>query len=150
MQQAHEEFMRAALADAEKSGRTVGRPIGAVVVREAAVLGRSGDRREALIDPTAHAEVLAIRRAARTLGRADLSGCLLYTTLEPCPMCCGAILISKIAVVVVGAVHEPDEGRPVEHSAERLLAAAGWDTGTRLVTGVLAGECEAVRRRWTG
>ncbi len=142
--------MRAALADAEQSGRAVGRPIGAVVVRDAVVLGRSGDRREALIDPTAHAEVLAIRRAARTLGRADLSGCLLYTTVEPCPMCCGAILNSRIAVVVVGAVHGQDEGRPVEHSAERLLAAAGWDTGARLVTGVLAGKCEAVRRRWTG
>ena len=148
MTQGHQDLMRVALGEADKSGEAVGRPVGSVVAHEGVVVGRSGDRREVATDPTAHAEVLAIRDAARNLGRVDLAGCTLYTTLEPCPMCCGAVLVSGISTLVVGAVHSSDERRSDANTAERLLAASGWDTASRLVSGVLAAECEAVREKW--
>jgi tRNA(adenine34) deaminase len=144
----HQDLMRVALGEAEKSGEAVGRPVGSVVTRDGVVVGRSGDRREVAADPTAHAEVLAIRDAARNLGRVDLAGCTLYTTLEPCPMCSGAILVSGISALVVGAVHGSEEGRAGSYTAEGLLSDSGWDTAGRLVTGVLAEECAAVRQRW--
>ena len=112
MPQNHEHFMRLALDEANKAGEAVGRPVGAVIVYEDAVVGRSGYRRETLTDPTAHAEVLAIREAARNMTRVDLSGYTLYTTLEPCPMCCCAIIVGKVSAVVVGARHSPEERRP--------------------------------------
>lgn len=143
MTQTYEDFMRLALDEANKSGAAVGRPVGSIIVHEGAVVGRSGDRRETLIDPTAHAEVLAIREAARKTGRVDLSACTLYTTLAPCPMCCGAIIVSKISAVVVGAPHPPEEQRPAS-----VLVTSGWTKENELVTGILARECHAVREKW--
>ncbi len=78
-------------------------PVGALVVREGRVLGRGFNRREAACDPTAHAEVLALRQAAETDGIWRLDGATLYVTLEPCPMCAGAIVNSRIARLVFGA-----------------------------------------------
>ena len=140
--------MRLALGEADKSGETVGRPVGSVVTHEGVVVGRSGDRREVAMDPTAHAEVLAIRDAASNLGQVDLAACTLYTTMEPCLMCCGAILVSGISMLVVGAVHPSGEGGADAYTAEHLLGAFGWDTANRLVAGVLAAECAAMRQRW--
>ena len=139
----HEHFMHLALDEAKKSGEAVGRPVGAVMVCNEEVVGRSGNRLETLNDPTAHAEVLAIRDAARNLSRLDFSGCTLYTTLEPCPMCSGAIIVSKVSIVVVGALHTPQEKR-----SESVLSTSGWDTKNELVTGILAKECMAVREEW--
>ena len=143
MPQHHAHYMRQALDEANKSGEAVGRPVGAVIVLDGEVLGRSGQRRETLTDPTAHAEVLAIRDAARNLSRVDLSGCTLYTTLEPCPMCSGAIIVSKVSTVVVGALSTPQERR-----FEPVLSMLGWDTQNELITGILAKECMAVREKW--
>ncbi len=143
MPQNHEHFMRLALDEANKSGEAVGRPVGTVIVYEGAVVGRSGYRRESLTDPTAHAEVLAIREAARNMSRVDLSDCTLYATLEPCPMCSGAIVVSKISAVVVGARHSPEERRP-----DTVLSTSGWNKENELVTGILAKECMAVREKW--
>ena len=135
--------MRQALDEANLSGEAVGRPVGAVMVYDGEVVGRSGHRRETLTDPTAHAEVLAIRDAAGNLGRVDLSGCTLYTTLEPCPMCSGAIIVSKVSTVVVGAMHTPEERR-----SEPVLSMLGWDKENELITDILAKECMAVRENW--
>jgi len=143
MTQTHEDFMRLALDEANKAGEAVGRPVGSILVYEGAVVGRSGDRRETLVDPTAHAEVLAIREAARNTQRVDLTGSTLYTTLEPCPMCCGAIIVSKISVVVVGAPHTPEERRPAS-----VLVTSGWSKENELVTGILAQECQTLREKW--
>ena len=143
MTQIQEDLMRLALDEANKSGEAVGRPVGSIIVYEGAVVGRSGDRRETLVDPTAHAEVLAIREAARNTGGVDLSGCTLYTTLEPCPMCCGAIIVSKISALVVGAPHPPEERRPAS-----VLVTFGWTKENELVAGILAQECQAVREQW--
>lgn len=98
-----EHFMRLALREAAVAGDRGDVPVGCVVVREGEVVGAAHNEREARPDPTAHAEVLALRAAALTLGGWRLIGCTLYVTLEPCPMCAGAIQQARIARVVYGA-----------------------------------------------
>ena len=99
----HEDAMCAALDEARKGLNAGEVPVGAVVVCGGEIIARAHNEREALCDPTAHAEVLALRRAAKKLGRRRLSGCTLYVTLEPCPMCAGAIVMSEPDRVVFGA-----------------------------------------------
>src|SRR5690242_9099557 len=99
--------MRAALDEARAALATSDVPIGAVVVDPAgAVVGRGRNRREADADPTAHAEVVALREAAAARGEWRLAGCTLVVTLEPCTMCAGAIVLSRVARVVYGATDE--------------------------------------------
>ncbi len=89
--------------DAASTGRDQGEvPVGAVLVLGETLLAQAGNQRECNLDPTAHAEVVAIRQAAQKLGRWNLSDCTLYVTLEPCPMCMGAILLSRIPRLVCG------------------------------------------------
>ena len=99
----HEGFMRAALDEAELAREKGEVPVGAVIVCDGEIVASAHNEREAQLDPTAHAEVLAIRRAAKKLGRRRLSGCTLYVTLEPCPMCAGAIVMSELDRVYYGA-----------------------------------------------
>jgi tRNA(adenine34) deaminase len=98
-----EEAMALALDLAREAGEAGEVPVGAVVVREGIVIGSGRNRREELHDPTAHAEVLALREAAAHLGTWRLEGATLVVTLEPCPMCAGALLASRVARVVFGA-----------------------------------------------
>ena len=113
-------FMRDALEEARRAAEHGDVPIGAVVVRDGAVVARAGNRREVDADPTAHAEIIAIREAARALGRWRLSDCALYVTVEPCAMCAGAAVLARIALVVFGA---PDEKAGAVRSAVELLDA---------------------------
>lgn len=92
-----------ALDLAREAGRRGEVPVGAVVVRDGRVVGRGYNRRESRRDPTAHAEILALRQAARVLGGWRLSGCVLYVTLEPCVMCAGAMVLARIDRLVFGA-----------------------------------------------
>ena len=94
-------WMREALAEAAASEADV--PVGALVVRDGTTLARASNRTVRDQDPTAHAEVLALRAAAATLGSWRLDGCTLYVTLEPCAMCAGALVLSRVARVVFGA-----------------------------------------------
>lgn len=98
-----EHFMRLALHEALAAAEHDDVPVGAVVVREGEVVGTAHNERELRADPTAHAEVLALRAAAATLGGWRLLGTVLYCTLEPCPMCAGAIQQARVARVVFGA-----------------------------------------------
>jgi tRNA(adenine34) deaminase len=98
-----ERFLRMALREAALSGDKGEVPIGCVVVKDGRVLGRGHNQMETLRDPTAHAEILAIGAACQALDNWRLEGCTLYVTLEPCPMCAGAILNSRVARVVYGA-----------------------------------------------
>jgi tRNA(adenine34) deaminase len=103
-QQAQDErFLRAALVEAAKGGDKGEVPIGCVLVKDGRILGRGHNLMETLRDPTAHAEILAIGAACQALDNWRLDGCTLYVTLEPCPMCAGAILNSRVARVVYGA-----------------------------------------------
>lgn len=101
-----EHFMRMALHEAVAAGAHGDVPVGCVVVRDGEVVGAAHNERELRADPTAHAEVLALRAAALALGGWRLSRCVLYCTLEPCPMCAGAIQQARVARVVYGA---PDQ-----------------------------------------
>jgi tRNA(adenine34) deaminase len=101
-----EHFMRIALREASEASEHGDVPVGAVVVRDGEVVGAAHNEREARGDPTAHAEILALRAAAVTLGGWRLLGTVLYCTLEPCPMCAGAIQQARVARLVYGA---PDQ-----------------------------------------
>ena len=102
-------WMKEALGEAQKAAEMGEVPIGAVVVCGGVVLGRGHNRREIDGDPVGHAEILAIREAARTVGGWRLSGATMYVTLEPCPMCAGALVASRIDRLVFGAV-DPKAG----------------------------------------
>ena len=107
--------MASALAEARRGGEAGEVPVGAVVVRHGAVIAAAHNAPRALADPTAHAEMLAIRAAAKALGNARLDGCELWVTLEPCAMCAGAIAHARIGKLYYGA---PDsKGGAVEHGA---------------------------------
>ena len=102
----HENYMQLAIEQAKLALSAGEVPVGAVVVCGDQVISAAHNERELQCDPTAHAEVLALRRAAKALGRRRLNGCRIYVTLEPCPMCAGAIVMSGIDAVYYGA---PDE-----------------------------------------
>jgi tRNA(adenine34) deaminase len=104
-----DEFMRLALAEAERAATQGDVPIGAVVVRDGEVIARAANERELRADPTAHAEVLALRLAAERLGGWRVSDSVLYVTLEPCVMCAGAIVLARVPRVVFGAL-DPKAG----------------------------------------
>jgi len=111
-------FMRQALGEAEAAAVHGDVPIGAIVVHEGAVVGRGHNVRERDQDPTAHAELIALRDAAKTLGRWRLTGCALYVTLEPCAMCAGAAVLARLELVVFAA---PDPKAGAVHSVAELL-----------------------------
>ena len=113
-------------------------PVGAVVVREGIIVGRGFNSPIGESDPTAHAEIAALRDAARNLENYRLPGCELFVTLEPCAMCAGAILHSRIARVVYGA-RDPKTG--VHGSVVDLFAVERLNHHTRVEGGVLADEC---------
>ena len=98
-----ESYMREALKEAEKALALEDVPIGAVVVKDGEIVGRGYNRRETDKDPTAHAEMIAIRQASAKLGGWRLIDCELFVTLEPCPMCAGAVINSRVERVVFGA-----------------------------------------------
>lgn len=101
--QADARWMDEALEEALKAGADGEVPVGAVVVRDGSILARGRNRIEARRDPSAHAEMMAIREAASVLGYQRLSGCILYVTLEPCAMCAGAIVLARLSRLVFGA-----------------------------------------------
>ncbi|MCC8074392.1 MAG: nucleoside deaminase [Clostridiales bacterium] len=105
MHRPEERYMSAALALARDAAAHGDIPVGCVVVRDGEIIGRGCNRRELLGDATAHAEVEAIRDACRRLGNWRLTGCALYVTLEPCPMCAGAIINARLDAVVYGAAN---------------------------------------------
>ncbi len=99
----HKKYMQEAILEARKAFSKNEVPIGAVVVLNNKIIGRGHNRREELGDPTAHAEMLAIRDAAQRLGKWRLTGASLYVTLEPCPMCAGAIVNARVQKLIYGA-----------------------------------------------
>ena len=137
----HEHFMRQALEQARCAAACGEVPVGAVVVKDGQVIGRGHNSPLSAQDPTAHAEVLALREAARTLGNYRLEGCTLYVTLEPCTMCSGAMLHARVDAVVYGAA-EPRTG--AAGSVLDVFSYPAINHQTRVLRGVLAAQCSAL------
>jgi len=102
----HSIWMKQALVQAQKAFEAEEIPIGAIVVHNGKIIGRGYNQREQLNDPTAHAEIIAITAAANTIGDWRLNNCSLYVTKEPCPMCAGAIINSRLEMVIFGTYDE--------------------------------------------
>ncbi|MCL2645345.1 MAG: tRNA adenosine(34) deaminase TadA [Betaproteobacteria bacterium] len=133
-----EHFMREALALAREAGAVGEVPVGAVVVCDGKIVGRGYNQPIISRDPTAHAEIIALRDAAAHLGNYRLPGCELFVTLEPCAMCTGAIFHARIARVVFGA-HDPKTG--VAGSLIDLYTESRLNHHTKIESGMLAVEC---------
>ena len=138
-------FMDEALALARAAAERGEVPVGAVVVRDGVVIGRGGNAPIAHSDPTAHAEIAALRDAGRAEGNYRLPGCELYVTLEPCAMCAGAIMHARIARLVYGA-SDPKTGAC--GGVVALSAEAKLNHQTAFEGGVLAEECGALLKRF--
>ncbi|GAI81698.1 unnamed protein product [marine sediment metagenome] len=134
-------FLRLALREAQRAFKAGEVPIGAVVVQGKIVIGRGFNQREALHDPTAHAEILAITAAANHLGDWRLSGCTLYVTKEPCPMCAGAIVNSRLERLVFGAW---DEQAGCCGSLYQLCRDPRFNHQVEVVGGVMETECRSL------
>jgi len=131
-------WMGLAIREANKAGARGEVPIGAVVVRDGVVLGRGCNFREKSLDPTSHAEMTAIRKAAKKAGNWRLLGATLYVTLEPCPMCMGAIILARLERVVFGC-HDPKAG--AAGSLYDLSDDSRLNHRVELETGVRGEEC---------
>jgi len=134
-------YMALALAEARRAEDEGEVPVGAVVVMDGRVVGRGRNRVIAASDPTAHAEILALREAAAASGNYRLTGAALYATLEPCAMCCGAAVNARVARVVYGAA-DPKAG--AAESLYRLLEDARLNHRAAVSAGVLKQECGAL------
>jgi tRNA(adenine34) deaminase len=130
--------MREALALAAEAAAQGDVPVGAVIVRADAIVGRGANRTVRDQDPTAHAEMVAIREAASALGSWRLEGCTLYVTLEPCAMCAGAIVLARLDRVVFGAW---DDKAGMAGSVADLLRHPRLNHRPQVVAGVMAAEC---------
>lgn len=140
-QEQDERFMRAAIDEAMAAWEADEVPIGAVVVHENRIIGRGHNQRERLQDPTAHAEIIAITAAAAHVQSWRLEDCTMYVTLEPCPMCAGAIVLARIARLVFGAV-DPKAGACV--TLYQIPTDPRLNHRVILADPVLAGECGAM------
>jgi tRNA(adenine34) deaminase len=134
-------FMRLAIAEAELAPAHADVPIGAVVVHDGAVIGAGHNERELRRDPTAHAEILALRAAAAALGSWRVLDSVLYVTLEPCAMCAGAIVLARVPRVVYGCA-DPKAG--AAGSVLDVLAEPRLNHRPQVDRGVLAGPCAAL------
>jgi tRNA(adenine34) deaminase len=136
-----EYFMRLAIREAQAAAEHEDVPIGAVVVRDGEVVGSGHNERELRQDPTAHAEVLALREAARALGLWRVLDSVLYVTLEPCAMCAGAIVLARVPRVVFGCT-DPKAG--AAGSVLDVLAEPRLNHRPEVAGGLLAAECAAL------
>jgi tRNA(adenine34) deaminase len=134
--------MEMALEEAKLAAADDEVPVGAVVVSfERGVIARAHNQRERLHDPTAHAEMLAITQAAQAIGSWRLDNCVLYVTLEPCPMCAGAIVLARIPFAVYGAA-DPKAGSC--HTLYRITSDPRLNHRAQVVSGILAERCAGV------
>ena len=137
---ADERFMREALALAAEAADAGEVPVGAVVVRHGEIVGRGRNRREGGGGAAAHAEIEAITEACRTLGGWRLSGCELYVTLEPCPMCCGAVINSRIERLYFGAF---DEKAGSVYSVQEMFRFP-YNHKPEIYAGIMEDECSVI------
>ncbi len=143
--QPHARWMRAALDLARQAFEEQEVPIGAVIVHNNRIIGAAGNQREQLRDPTAHAEMIAITQAAESLGSWRLLDCTLYSTLEPCPMCAGAIVQARIPTVIYGTI---DEKAGACHTLYQITSDPRLNHRATVIGGVLQDECRDILREF--
>jgi len=141
----HERYMRLALAQARTAATRGEVPVGAVVVCSGRVVGEAHNRRELDQDPTAHAEILALRQASAALGIWRLGSCTIYVTLEPCPMCAGALVHARVDALVYGC-DDPKTG--AVRSLYAICEDGRLNHRLQVTRGVLAEECGQVLREF--
>ena len=139
----HEDYMKLALREAEEALEIQEVPVGVVIVHEGQVIAKAHNQRELLRDPTAHAEMIAITQAASHLESWRLDNALMYVTLEPCPMCAGAIVLARIPEVIFGA-RDPKTG--AAGSLMNILQDPRLNHRVRITAGVMEEECGAILR----
>ena len=150
----HEHFMEKALEEAKKGEAEGNTPVGSVIVWGGEVVARGRNLVNSKLDPTAHAETVAIRNAGPAVGAVEFPGATLYTTFEPCPMCLDAIMAARVSTLVLGGRFSPVDGTYEAYSTygaysvERLLELTQWSSRLELVTGVLQERCEALFYDW--
>ncbi|GGG97955.1 tRNA adenosine(34) deaminase TadA [Staphylococcus pragensis] len=140
-----EYYMNLAIEEAEKAQQLGEVPIGAIIVKDDEIIARAHNLRETAQQPTAHAEHIAIERASKVVGSWRLEDCTLYVTLEPCVMCAGAIVMSRIPKVVFGAM-DPKGG--CSGSLMNLLEEPRFNHRASVITGVLENECGDLLRNF--
>ena len=138
-------YMRMALREAEQAASEGEVPCGAVIVLDGEVIGKAHNQTECLNDPTAHAEILAITQATQAVGNWRLNGAVMYVTKEPCPMCAGALVLSRMKKVVWGMT-DPVRGGAV--SRFRILNTADLNHAVEVETGLMEPDCTAVMQEF--
>ena len=142
----HEHYMRIALEEAERGATEGNVAVGSILVAPERVVARGRNLVTSTSDPTAHAEMVALRHAGEQLGHPDFSNLTLYTTFEPCPMCCGAILTSGVHTLIMGARHDLTQSNWGAYTVEKLLDLTNRASQLIVVTGILTRECGDVRK----
>lgn len=137
--------MKAALDEARKGFKKDEVPVGAVIVAGGKIVARAHNLRESLIDPTAHAEILCIKKAAKKLGGWRLNNVKLYTTLEPCPMCAGAIVHARVGELVYGA-DDPKAGAC--GSIMNVVSSGHLNHKVKVISGVLKKDCGEIIKKF--
>ena len=142
----HEHYMRIALEEAERGAAEGNAAVGSILVGVERVVARGRNLVTSTSDPTAHAETVALRHAGEQLGHTDFSKLTLYTTFEPCPMCCGAILASGVHTLVMGARHDLAQSNWGAYTVETLLELTNRADQLIVITGILTQACADVRK----
>jgi tRNA(adenine34) deaminase len=140
-----QDYMQEALLEAKKAYEKGEIPIGAVVVQNGQIIARNHNRREELNDPTAHAEILVMRQAGKILGGWRLPNTTVYVTIEPCPMCAGALVQSRVSRIVYGA---PDSKAGAVHSLYTITEDDRLNHRLSVTGGILAEECSELMRHF--
>lgn len=143
--QSDEYYMKEALVQAQKAYKKLEVPVGAVIVKDGTIIARAYNQKENKNDTTNHAEILAIKKASKKLKSWRLSGCKMYVTLEPCSMCAGALIQSRISKIYIGAM---DEKTGACGSVLNLLEDYKFNHQVEIEKGVLKKECENILKQF--
>ena len=141
--------MRIALEEAERAVAEGNTAVGSILVRAERIVARGRNLVTSTSDPTAHAETVALRHAGEQLGHTDFSKSTLYTTFEPCPMCCGAILASGVQTLVMGARYVLAQSRWGAYTVEKLLELTNTSSQLIVITDILTQACADIRKHET-
>lgn len=138
-------FMKEALKEAQKSYKKEEIPVGAIIVKDGKIIARGHNLKETKADPTKHAEIIAIQKACKKLQTWRLTGCTMYVTLEPCSMCAGSLIQSRLDKVVIGTM---DEKTGACGSVLNLLADYKFNHIVQIETGIMQEECKKILQQF--